>query len=270
VSALAVVSWPARTSVITSSRTQRSSRARAPSDRRRRRRVGRGALGVARGEEQGEQVVARRRAARTRGEHRPDARVEARARGDEGARAGRGQALQPARHGQEERIPEQGEPGVEVGTHVVHRRRVRVAEQRLADDAERQRHHRLAQREHLAVAPRRRPACRVRSHDGAVAGEPVAVEGGLQHAPLPAVRVALRLQQPVADDAAHGLEGQPTEVALPGDEHLAHRLGMGEQPQPHRPRPEARRVAALGRQGGERAQRVAAEGERGEAKQAQA
>ena len=106
---------------------------------------------------------------------------------------------------------------------------VRV-EKRLSDDRQRQARHLRVHVDDVAVSPSLREIPRRAGHHVRVAGDARGMERRLGHPALAPVEVALAGEQPVAQDAARLLEALALhEVVVPGDEHLAHQIGMVQQ-----------------------------------------
>ena len=83
-----------------------------------------------------------------------------------------------------------------------------VAEERTADDRERDAHHLLGHVDGLAVVPAVPQPCRFADHDVAVGGHAAPVEGRLDHAAVAQVEVTLRGQQPLAEHDLRALEAR--------------------------------------------------------------
>ena len=186
---MAVVSWPARKSVIASSRSCLS--------------VMPAAVLVARLQQHREQVVARPRpAARRCGDEPIDDLVEPRGRGP-GAAVARAVGTQSGRKIEAaERVVKACITSASASpTSGASRRDVGV-EERLGDDLQRQAHHLLVQVAHLAVAPAVQQPLGVGHHGLGVGGQALAVKSGGDEPALAPPEVALARQQPVAEQEA--------------------------------------------------------------------
>ena len=148
----------------------------------------------------------------------------------------------------------------ELGRHPTHV----GAEERLADDGERQLHHLLAEIDRLAPAV----DCLVGEpdHGGAEATEPLAMEGGLHDAPMLSPVLSLAGQDALAQEAGEGLVDRclPVERLHRRAQHLLHQLGLEDQVAGHRPEAERRQPRALvgRREPGQEGERILSHGQR--------
>ena len=144
---------------------------------------------------------------------------------------------------------------------LAHRPGVRVevgAEQRFADDRQREAVHFAGDVEGLAVAPPRRRALRVRHHRVRVGGNALLVESRLREPALAAMEIGLARQQPFAEQPFRALERTPfLEQARARHQHVLDVVGMVQQHEPLRPDPEGGDVAVLAREPRQRAEPVA-------------
>src|SRR5215204_4894743 len=109
------------------------------------------------------------------------------------------------------------------------------------------------------------PAHRVLGHRRAVRCEPVAVKRRLHESALAPVRLALRAQEPVANDPPPGFEREASEPGVMRDEHVLHVVGMIEQEEVPRSDAKVDDVAVLPGGGLEVAEGVAPECQNGRA-----
>ena len=101
------------------------------------------------------------------------------------------------------------------------------AEQRFRDNRERQPHHLLQHVEGLAGLPLIANHGRALHHHGAIAGQPVAMERGLDQAALAAMMLAFAGEKSVAQQHAGALQHAALlELVLVGDQNVADRVGM--------------------------------------------
>ena len=132
------------------------------------------------------------------------------------------------------------------------------AEQRLADDRQRQPVHFAGDVQGLAVAPARRRPLRVRDHRVGVGGDALLVERRLREPALAPMQIAFARQQPFAEQLFRALERTPfLEQPRARHQHVLDVVRMVQQHEPLRADPEADDVAILAREPRERAEPVA-------------
>jgi hypothetical protein len=220
------------------------------------------ALLVLRLEEHGEEVTAVFAARTSLLDDAVDDAVEARARLREATVRGEGQAAQEFGERHHE-APERGHRSRQRVAHLLGLRLRLRAEERAADDGERQVRHLPRHVERAPVPPALPPKFQsVIDHQRGVGVDTLLVKGGLRQATLAAVERRLARQKPFAEQALRTLKPAPLhEARVARDEHVLNVVGVVEQVEVLRHPAEVDHVAVLARHARQEPERVARERE---------